>query len=157
VTALDRTNIRTAAEADRDAVAAFVGIEHGRGAFVADLGVVDMLIAEDRVWLALSRGRLVGLVAAGEIEGALHVEAFYVSEERRGEGIGRALLEALADFGRAAFFNSVTAFAKVNLHERLLRKAGFAPLDDERLPDDLARASRAAGPGRRSRAFARRL
>lgn len=66
-------------------------------ALETDPGTVRESVAADRALVAVVDGRLLGGVVAVPAESGVEVDAIAVRPGRRGQGIGRALIEALRD------------------------------------------------------------
>jgi len=58
------------------------------------------MTGEGAVWLAFVGGRVVGTVSAIPRSEGLHIRSMAVHPEARGQGVGRALLEAVERFAR---------------------------------------------------------
>jgi ribosomal protein S18 acetylase RimI-like enzyme len=72
---------------------------------------------EGTLFLAWDAGRLVGCLFAAEAEDALYLTKLAVAPARRGEGIGRALVEAAAEAARARGLAALTLSTRVELTE----------------------------------------
>ncbi|MCW2308692.1 GNAT family N-acetyltransferase [Rhodobium gokarnense] len=104
------------------------------------LAELDVLVADRRVWGAFdANGSPVGLAAAGEIDSQLFLAVLGVAEEVRLQGIGRALLEPVLEFGVAAQYPAlVTVTARHGAGATFLRHCGFVDLPEGRESAGLA-------------------
>lgn len=78
-----------------------------------------------------SDGTVVGVAVLEPRDGRIHLAAIAVRRERRGQGIGSALVEAAANRGRASGSARLTAAFDETLREF------YEPLGFERRPDEL--------------------
>jgi GNAT superfamily N-acetyltransferase len=134
-------------------------IEVAAGAAFAEIGLVD--VAEDPpTGLSALRGlrreggltvatdpedRPVAVLAAGLLDGNVHIEQISVHPTHARRGIGRALIDHLAagarDGGIAAL--TLTTFGDVPWNAPYYRRCGFTVLSDDELGDGLAAVLRA--------------
>ena len=84
----------------------------------------DVVARENEVWLAVERGRVVGLLAFANDR----IEQLFVEPGRQGRGVGSALLKkakALAPGGLALFTHQRNERARAFYERRGFRTAGF--------------------------------
>jgi len=120
---------------ERRAGAAFrtVGLE-----LVADdepppLDVLATYAAAGRAFVAVDAGGApLGYVLLDVVDGCAHVEQVSVDPEHQGQGVGRALLDRAAAWGREAGRTAVTltTFADVPWNRPLYEHLGFRVLDE---------------------------
>jgi GNAT superfamily N-acetyltransferase len=84
-----------------------VGLEHWVGD-TSDLSLVEAAHAQDLVWVAELDGELVGWCYASRRDGTLFIEQLDVIPEHGRRGIGRVLIEAVADRARDEGLTAVT-------------------------------------------------
>jgi putative acetyltransferase len=106
------------------------GVEHMRadavrlpGPYVAPRGAI---------WLAESGAEAVGCVAIRPLPGGVaEVKRMYVIREWRGNGVGRALLETLIAWARAAGYQLLRLGTLADMLEAqaLYRSLGFTPIE----------------------------
>lgn len=141
-------SVRCAREADLPGLAGLLGEPEA-------YAILDLCRAAGTLWAgADAEGAPVGVAAATEIDGTLHLAALAVIPSQWGKGLGSALLEAVLDHGRWAFHPAVTAAAAPD-GARFLAGRGFLTLRGDALPPGLRAAVEADPPGRV--AMARRL
>lgn len=118
-------------------------------AWIADDDVMSAeqhahLMANGAVWVATRNARLVGFISAEMAERHWHIWQMAVEREEQGRGVGRALLDTLAQAARASGVSTVTltTFRDVPWNAPFYARSGFrivAPDDlNERLRDVLA-------------------
>ncbi len=129
------------------------------GADAPLLAELDVLVADRRVWAAFDpAGDPIGVAAIGEVDSVLFLAAFGVAQPARGNGIGRALLMPIVDFGRSAQYPALVAVTRRHgTGSAFLRQCGFVDLAGDRLSPGLAAIVAGDGPGGRRIALARRL
>ncbi|GAA2781477.1 GNAT family N-acetyltransferase [Kitasatospora sp. CM 4170] len=150
-------------------------VERAAGRYFHDIGMPE--IADDEplpldelaryqraglAWVAVSEGDVpVAYLIADHVDGNLHVEQVSVHPDSARRGIGRSLLDHLAE--RAATHGipalTLTTFADVPWNAPYYARCGFRPLDDGLLgPDQLDIRAREAAHGldRWPRLFMRR-
>ncbi|MFG3227487.1 GNAT family N-acetyltransferase [Kitasatospora sp. NPDC048194] len=146
--------IRTAVDDD---LALLVDLERAAGAPFAAIGMPE--IAEDeppapeelahylRHGVALVAqvpdGPIAGYLLAEPVDGALHIEQVSVHPDHARRGIGRALIEHLAEHRSAgAPALTLTTFADVPWNAPYYVRCGFRPLADHELTPGLRRIRR---------------
>ncbi|MFJ5234381.1 GNAT family N-acetyltransferase [Kitasatospora sp. NPDC088391] len=113
-------------------------------------------------WVAVDGAdRPVGYLVAERIDGALHVEQVSVHPDAARRGVGRAMIEHLADLARAEGVPALTltTFAEVPWNAPYYRRCGFSAVPEAELTPGLrlVRAREAAhGLDRRPRLAMRR-
>ena len=110
---------------------------------------LDILLADGRVWAARSDGekhRLIGLAAAGDLDGALTIEAMGVAPTWRGRGVGDALLAEVERFARWAYYPAMFAFPPTRPETRFYQAHGFILVEPERVSGPLKRRARGMPP-----------
>jgi GNAT superfamily N-acetyltransferase len=90
----------------------------------SELTVTPEQLRSWRFWVAEADGRLAGMIALGDAADHAEVEDFFVAPEAQGEGIGRALLEALRAECRARGLNRIEVDADPNA-EAIYARLGF--------------------------------
>ncbi len=135
--------VRRATQGDRDAIRRIYN--EGIADRTATLDMDPKSIEDMGAWWADHSGRYVVVVAENESEGVVGWASLnpyshrcahrgvadlsvYVSRERRGSGVGTALLAALERTAKANDFHKIVLFALANntIGQRLYRKAGYA-------------------------------
>lgn len=130
-------------------------IERAAGCWFRDIGMaeiaeheppaVDELLAyqqEDGVWVCEGEdGRLLAYVLLGPVDGCLHIEQISVHPDSARRGIGRALLEHVAE--RAAGDGipalTLTTFTEVPWNAPYYQRCGFRQLAEADLTPGLRR------------------
>ncbi|ANH94122.1 GNAT family N-acetyltransferase [Streptomyces sp. NPDC057197] len=128
-------------------------IERAAGLCFADVGMPEIAADEPPALDELARHQEAGLawvatdeadapvayLIADRVDGALHVEQVSVHPAHARRGIGRSLLEHLADRARAegATALTLTTFAEVPWNAPYYARCGFAPLADSALTPGL--------------------
>ncbi|GGK18519.1 GNAT family N-acetyltransferase [Salinarimonas ramus] len=139
--------IRSAAEAD---VPLLPGIEASAAALFAGWPgalagdgptappeALDLCRVAGTLWVAADREDApVGFLAAGDLDGFLHVHEISVAREHQRRGLGRALMAAAIDFGRWAFIPAVTLTTDriVPWNKPFYATLGFVELTRDGLP-----------------------
>jgi len=106
------------------------------------------LISAGLVLIAERDGQPVGFAACEVLPGAVHLKELAVRYERQGQGIGRALVEAVAAEARRRSLPAVTltTFRDISWNAPWYARLGFAELgpeaQDEHLRDELAAGAR---------------
>ena len=101
-----------------------------------------------RSWVATDGDRVVGYVIVDVVDGAAHVEQVSVRPDQQGRGVGRALLDQVADWardtGRPAI--TLTTFTDVPWNRPLYEHLGFRVLAEAEIGPELSalRATEAA-------------
>ncbi len=91
----------------------------------AELTVTPQTLRESRFWVAEEhRGGLVGMIALGAAEDHAELEDFFVAPEAQGEGIGRALMDAVQAECRARGLTRIEVDADPNA-EAIYARLGF--------------------------------
>ena len=89
------------------------------------------------IWIAVANGKGIGCVALRPMTaGAAEVKRMFVSEEWRGRGVGRALLETLIAAARTRGYSTLRlgTLADMVAAQGLYHSLGFTPI--ERYRDD---------------------
>jgi GNAT superfamily N-acetyltransferase len=128
-------------------------IEQAAGLAFRDIGMPD--IADDdlpslaeldeyrrggRAWVAVDGGdRPVAYLIADRVDGSLHVEQVSVDPAHARQGIGRALIEHLADLARAEGVRglTLTTFTDVPWNAPYYERCGFRRLAEDELTPGL--------------------
>ena len=137
---------RLAAIEHSAAVPGEAGLAPGGRRDATPLAVLDLVHAAGTLWVAAdATDQPVGLLAAGEVDGALHVVALAVARDHQRRGLGSALLDGAIDHARWAYHPAVSLTATRDLpwSGRLLAKRGFLALRTPDLSPGLAAALRA--------------
>jgi GNAT superfamily N-acetyltransferase len=143
--------IRTANGSD---VAAIQRIELDAGRRFADAGMASIAdapvptaaelspyIRSSTAWVAENDdGDAVGYSLASVVDDEAHIDQVSVIYDGGGQGIGTALIERVAQWGRSHGFDAVTltTFADVQFNGPLYERLGFAPFDEAELGPELA-------------------
>jgi GNAT superfamily N-acetyltransferase len=131
-----------------------VGMPEIAGDEPPSLGELAAFQAEGRILVAVEdSGHPVGYLLLDKLDRDAHVGQVSVHPEFARQGIGRALLEAAADWGRSQGLENLTltTFAGVPWNAPYYRRLGFRDLTETELGPDLARvrdAEAAAGLAR---------
>ncbi|MFJ1756409.1 GNAT family N-acetyltransferase [Kitasatospora sp. NPDC088134] len=91
-------------------------------------------------WVAVDGAdRPVGYLVAERVDGALHVEQVSVHPDAARRGVGRSLIEHLADLARAEGVPALTltTFADVPWNAPYYRRCGFRPVPEAELTPGL--------------------
>ncbi len=104
--------------------------------------VLDILLEDGRVFLALMGVTVIGVAATADFEGAATVETLLVRPERRGTGVGDALIHEVERHARWAFNGALLAFPATEAENRFYRSHGFILMDPERIAGPLKRRAR---------------
>ena len=142
-----------------------VGGSVGNGAPTGTtLAVLDLCRAAGTLWVAAdATDQPIGFAAASVIDGRLHLLKLLVARTHRRQGLGRALVQAVIDHGRWAFYPAVTLTTDRDLPcgAPFYGRLGFVALDDGRLAPELAailrREAETFGPSARRVAMAKIL
>lgn len=94
------------------------------------------------MFLALAEAAIIGVAAASDFEGAATVETLLVVPERRGTGVGDALIREVERNARWAFNGALLAFPATEAENRFYRGHGFLQMDPERMAGALKRRAR---------------
>ncbi len=91
------------------------------------LQVLHGFVAAGRAWVAEREGEVVAYVVVEVVDDAVHVEQVSVHADHAGLGIGRALLDHVARWGRARGLaaQTLTTFAEVPWNEPYYARLGF--------------------------------
>ncbi|MFN3688494.1 GNAT family N-acetyltransferase [Salinarimonas sp.] len=112
--------------------------------------VLDLCRAGGTLWIAREAdGALVGLLAAGDLDGAFHIHALAIAPAHRRRGLASALVARAIDRARWALMPAATLVCERDDAGALALAArtGFVALDESRLGGGLA-AALARDPGR---------
>jgi len=71
-------------------------------------GELSSYIASDRSWVAVVEDRPVGYLTFDHVDGQWHIEQVSVEPEHAGHGLGRQLIERVADLAAAAGVRALT-------------------------------------------------
>jgi GNAT superfamily N-acetyltransferase len=129
-----------------DELAALLDIEVEAGRRFADIGMASVaeddpgsvaelsaVLTDGRLWVAVDDAdRPVGYAVAREVGGRGHLEQVSVRPERQGQGLGRALVDTVADWARARGHHELTlsTFRDVEWNAPLYRHLGFGLLTE---------------------------
>ncbi|MFF5503669.1 GNAT family N-acetyltransferase [Streptomyces roseolus] len=97
------------------------------------LDVLEGYRAAGRAWVAVDgTDRPVAYLIADAVDGAAHIEQVSVHPEAAGRGVGRALIEHLAEVARKEGLTALTltTFAEVPWNAPYYTRLGFRPLAD---------------------------
>lgn len=106
------------------------GVEHMRADAVRLPG--PYVPPRGAIWVAAAGDDIVGCVALRPLPGAIgEVKRMYVARERRGVGVGRALLEALIERARSLGYQRLRLGTLGDMHQAqtLYRSLGFVPIE----------------------------
>jgi putative acetyltransferase len=106
------------------------GIEHMRADAVRLPG--PYIAPRGAIWLAESGAEAVGCVALRPLPGGVgEVKRMYVDGEWRGKGVGRALLETLITWAKAAGYQRLRLGTLADMlgAQALYRSLGFVPIE----------------------------
>jgi GNAT superfamily N-acetyltransferase len=129
-------------------------IEIAAGALFADIGMQD--VADDgahetellesyveggRTWVAEDDGVVCGYALADVLDGQAHLEQVTVHPRYGRRGIGRQIIEGVADWARGRGFGSMTllTFRDVAWNGPYYRRLGFVDVPDAEMGPELAR------------------
>jgi GNAT superfamily N-acetyltransferase len=129
-------------------------IEIDAGALFAEIGMQD--VADDgaheaellesyveaaRAWVAEEAGVVCGYALADILDGEGHLEQVTVRPEYGRRGIGRQIIDTVADWARAQGFQSMTllTFRDVAWNGPYYRRLGFVDVPDPEMAPELAR------------------
>ncbi|MCI3907464.1 GNAT family N-acetyltransferase [Streptomyces spectabilis] len=93
-----------------------------------------------RAWVAVDDGdRPVAYLLADHVDGALHVEQVSVHPDHARRGVGRALIEHLADTAKAGGIPALTltTFAEVPWNAPYYARCGFETVDEASIGPEL--------------------
>ena len=140
-------------DARLDDIAALRDIERAAGRLFAEIGMTE--IADDeplsdetlrgyrsrgRAWVAIDDSdRPIGYLVIDILDGNAHIEQLSVLPANMRKGLGRALIEHVADWasGRGLPALTLTTFAEVPWNGPYYRRLGFESLTEEEIGPDL--------------------
>ena len=140
--------IEPARAADAHAVIDLIGRVFAEYDFIWDPAteVPDLFDLEQRYagdaggfWVARLDGRVVGSVGVERLaDGRAELHRLYLDASLRGRGVGRALVEAVLDWCRAAGVPRLTLWSDTRFDRahRLYEGMGFKKTGERELPDD---------------------
>jgi len=140
--------IEPARGADAPAVIELIGRVFAEYDFIWDPAteVPDLFDLEQRYagdaggfWVARLDGRVVGSVGVERLaDGRAELHRLYLDASLRGRGVGRALVEAVLDWCRAAGIPRLTLWSDTRFDRahRLYEGMGFKKTGERELPDD---------------------
>ena len=139
--------------ARRDEIEALRDIERRAGARFRDVGLAHIADAEPfsageltafvdagRAWTAEDEhGQPVGYAVADIVDGQGHLEQISVDPPQQGNGIGRALIDAVCNWARhtGATALTLTTFTEVPWNRPLYEHLGFVVLAEDELGPEL--------------------
>jgi ribosomal protein S18 acetylase RimI-like enzyme len=131
-------SFRSATGADAPEVAALVDAAYGP--YVERIGVPPRPMTEDyaevienrRVTVAESEGTIVGVIVLATDDEGFLVDNVAVDPSRRGEGLGRALLELAEAAARRAGFDSIHLYTHEKMTENLAIYSRLGYVDYDR-------------------------
>ncbi len=129
-------------------------IEIAAGVLFAEIGMHD--VAEDgahetellesyveggRAWVAEEADTVCGYALADILDGQAHLEQVTVRPEYGRRGVGRQIIDEVADWARACGFRSMTllTFCDVAWNGPYYRRLGFVDVPDAEMGPELAR------------------
>ena len=104
-----------------------------------------------RSWVAVDdTDAPIGYVLVDVVDGAAHIEQVSVAPAHQGNGVGRALVDAVASWAGASGMASITltTFTDVPWNAPLYRRLGFRALDDHEIGVETAGPAGAGGSAR---------
>jgi GNAT superfamily N-acetyltransferase len=108
------------------------------------VGELEAACVQQRLWVAVDDGAVVGFVVAEVVDGCAHVEEVSVHPDAQGRGHGGALLDAVDDWatdhGLAAV--TLTTYRDVPWNRPFYERRGFRVLRNDELTDGLRRIVR---------------
>jgi GNAT superfamily N-acetyltransferase len=152
--------VRPATEAD---LARLVEVEVEAGQLFRTVGMDEVAedvpevsglrecLEADRLWVIQVGAEVAGYVSAEVLDGNAHVAQVSVSPAHAGRGLGRAMIEHVEEWGRAAGrpATTLTTFREVPWNGPYYRRLGYRELSGEDIGPELARtmAQEATLPG----------
>jgi GNAT superfamily N-acetyltransferase len=99
---------------------------------------MDVLLAyatNGRAWVAMTGDELVGYILVDVIEGTAHIEQVSVLPEYQGQGVGRTLVQQVADWARTSGGTAVTltTFGHIPWNRPLYEHLGFRVLGEDEI------------------------
>jgi ribosomal protein S18 acetylase RimI-like enzyme len=94
------------------------------------------VIREREATVLESGGEIVGLLVLGQTDDGFTIENVAVRPSRRGEGLGRALLELAEEEARRAGFDSIHLYTHEKMTENLELYAGIGYVEYDRRRGD---------------------
>lgn len=126
---------------ERSAASAFAGLD------VPDWLLTDAAPADNwalhlqagSLWVAETEGRVVGFLAGRVERPRLHIDEIDVERPAQGQGVGRSLLSAAADWARAKGLKAMTltTFRDVPWNAPFYARFGFQELEPASAPPSL--------------------
>jgi ribosomal protein S18 acetylase RimI-like enzyme len=135
-------SLRAARPADAAALSALVDDAYGH--YVERIGRPPGPMTEDYAKVIREReatvlesgGEIVGLLVLGQTDDGFTIENVAVRPSRRGEGLGRALLELAEEEARRAGFDSIHLYTHEKMTENLELYAGIGYVEYDRRRGD---------------------
>ena len=127
-------------EVEAGARFATVGLEEVAAHDPFSVAELDAYAAAGRSWVVVDAdGTVQGYAVADVVDGCGHLEQVSVRPEAQGRGVGRLLVDAVADWARAAGCRAVTltTFVDVEWNAPLYAHLGFRALGDGELGSGL--------------------
>lgn len=153
-------SIRPAAEAD---LSRLVEVEVEAGQLFRTVGMAEVAqdvpaisglresLEAERLWVTQVGAEVAGYISAELLDGNAHVAQVSVSPDHAGRGLGRAMIEHVEEWGRAAGrpATTLTTFRDVPWNGPYYLRLGYRVLPDEGIGPELARtmAYEASLPG----------
>src|SRR5512139_602395 len=99
-------------------------------------------VEADRLWVTEVGSEVAGYVTAEVLDGNAHIAQVSVAPDYAGRALGRALIEFVENWGRAAGrpATTLTTFRDVPWNGPYYLRLGYRVLPDERVGPELARA-----------------
>ncbi|HTO01671.1 MAG TPA: GNAT family N-acetyltransferase [Microthrixaceae bacterium] len=104
------------------------------------LGFLELAISEERLWIAeVDDNEQAGYAVAVFVDESPHLQVVAVHPSHQGRGIGRALVNEVAEWARrrAADRLTITTFRDVSWNRPLYERLGFEVIDDSELSPGL--------------------
>jgi GNAT superfamily N-acetyltransferase len=97
-------------------------------------------VDDGTAWVAEVDGTVVGYAIASVVDGEGHLDQVSVLDEQAGQGLGRALIEAVEGWARHQGFEAVTltTFTEVAWNGPLYAHLGYEVLSEDELGPELA-------------------